>query len=319
MITEDNKISRYSYSALSQFENCPYAYYQKYIQKQRPEENTIALSIGTILHKARELCSLALMEGQTPDYTMIRDITMNGWAGVDKANSKKEEVIPGMEEIKALYWEDWMKEEPDIPSYQRRLETFFEHLEDDEKDILKWRPIAAEKPFTVAYQGAELFGVIDKIEENKEGQIRIVDLKSSKKPYDESKLKSPLQLYIYHLAVQDMFPDREIISHRYDFIMLGEQREAGTRGWLKRCDAKLTKLLESIRQANATNLWEPKPSPLCYWCPYCRGNPTSKPDSNSLCRYYSLWTPQKKTFETNEPWIKGTKADEEKIEIPFSF
>ena len=45
----------YSHSKISSFENCPYQYKLKYIDKEKPEiENTIEAFMGDIVHKTLE-------------------------------------------------------------------------------------------------------------------------------------------------------------------------------------------------------------------------------------------------------------------------
>lgn len=296
---------RFSYTALSTFENCPRSFMYKYILHERPEESTIATEIGSILHKGRELVSTALMQGQKPDYEGIKRIVYEGWTGHDKANGDRIEQLMGINDIKVNYWEDWMAEEEGIPSYNQRMQTYLDHLRDEEQNT-EWHPIAAEKQFSYLYGGVELFGVIDKIEENDKGQLRIIDYKSSKKVYDEKKLKSPLQLYVYTLAVQQMYPDKEIEGCYYDFIMLGEIVQGGTKGWENRCQKKLQKLVDGVKLGKINKSWKPKPSPLCYWCSYSYNNPKSQDPYRYMCPYYSLWTPQVKTFEVAQKWDEET-------------
>lgn len=315
----DNTAGRFSYTALDTFNNCPLCYYYKYEEHKRTVDSGIATSIGSILHKGRELVSDALIKGETPDLDAIKNSVMDGWKGADKMSGKPEEIM-GIKEIQSLFWEDWMFPEEGIPSYDERLQIYFDHLGDDIERMDEWHPVAAEVPFNYLYGGSELFGVIDKIEENSEGQLRIVDYKSSKKVYNEKKLTSPLQLYVYLLAVQKMYPGKEIEGCWYDFIMLGEQRRGGTKGWEKRCEKKLSNLIGTIADNQVTGIWKPKPSPLCYWCSYCANNPLASEETNNLCSYYSLWTPNTKTFEVANEWKEGTVAREEaKKKVAFVF
>lgn len=308
---------RYSFTALDTYKNCPYNYFLRYMSGNRANESTIALGIGSILHKGRELVSQALMRGEKPDYEAIKQVVMEGWNGTDKSGSGAE-IILGINMLKSMFWEDWIRPEEGIPSYDERLKTYFEHLNDDEKDE-EWRVIGTEQSFEVPFEDATLFGFIDKIEENKEGQLRITDYKSSKKVYDSKKLVTPLQGYIYWLAVQDMYPDREIESFWYDFIMLGVKRQGGTKGWLDRSRKQLTKLLSDIRDDRESGIWKPKPTPLCYWCSYCVNNPTADKKTRDLCPYYSLWMPERKSFEVAMKWQEGMKADAQKKESVFIF
>jgi len=271
------------------------------------------LSMGNLLHKVKELCSQALINGQKPDYKALEDITLHtGWEGTDKASAgaenAKNEVILSVDKLKIKFFDDWIA--PDVKSgltYDQKLKIFFEHLSDEEQDQ-EWTTIGVEVPFEFEVRpGILIRGLIDKVQKNREGQLRIVDYKSSKAVYDSKKLTTPLQLYIYHLACQKLYPDTEIIEYMYDFILLGEQRLGGTKGWLSRAEKKLNKLLDSIEECASSDTWKPSPTPLCYWCPYCAQNPNAKLEFRHHCPYYSLWTPTNKTFSTNKEWDPDTK------------
>ena len=63
--------------------------------------------------------------------------------------------------------------------------------------------------------------------------------------------------------------------------------------------------------------YEPSPTPLCYWCAYPDKTHTPNADSKyaGSCPYYSLWKPEKKSFQVNEEFIPGKKV-ENKTEKP---
>lgn len=301
---------RFSYTALDTDINCPFAFYLKYIAKKRPKEQTLALEFGTLLHKVREECSLGIMHGNL-DYERLKDILYTGWRGKNKSNPDEDEDILGVNALQVKYKHEWNRLEESIPSYNKRVENFLSHLSDEEHD-LEWDTIGAEMPFEINHNGVTLFGVIDKVRGKKRNldSLGIVDYKSSKKPYGDDKLKSPLQMYIYYLALKNRFPEKEISSFVYDFIALGEQRSVESPGWISRAENKLSKILFKIKQSNEEGVWAPKPSPLCYWCPYCKNNPNSSSEFNFYCDYYSLWRPNSKVWYTNRQWPMGEKAED---------
>lgn len=308
----------YSYTALDTYANCPYNFYLKYIAKKRVEEKTLALDFGNLLHKVRELCSQSLMAGEPVDYELLKRVLTEGWRGANKSFPDREEVIPGLDKIEADYFEDWYGREDGIPSYKQRVDNFLAHLKDEENNP-DWKPIGAEITFEVPYEDVVLFGTIDKVEQSTHDptQIRIIDYKSSKKVYDEDKLKTPLQMFTYYLAAKKLFPDKEVVEFTYDFIALGEQRTVTSLLWLQRAKRKLDKILASIAESRETGVWPPKPTPLCYWCNYCRNTPNAKTDYRNLCNYFSLWTPQGKSWKNYRPWEPGTKAEAEEKKVFF--
>lgn len=265
------------------------------------------------MHKAKEICSLELMNGNVPDYDAIEHtVRYAGWVGIDKASAHKgtpeSESIPSLDELKHQFFEDWIAEDPKSGlTYDDKVKIFFDHLGDEEHDP-EWTTIGAEVPFEFEVRpGTSIRGFIDKVQENREGKLRIVDYKTSKAVYDSKKLATPLQLYIYHLACAQLYPDREIAEYMYDFVLLGETRLGGSKGWLPRASAKLVKLLDGIEECERTGIWKPSSSPLCYWCPYCANNPSAPAAMKALCPYFSLWTPtDRKNFSVNMRWYPDT-------------
>lgn len=293
---------RYSYSALSTFTTCPMQFWWKYIQRKRADEQTLPLGLGSLLHKGKELVSKALINGESPDYETIEAAMWDGYSGPDKATGEIETLM-GLHDLKSEFFSDWVA--PDDKSglsYEQKLDIYFSHIRAEEQNT-EWRTIAAEINFEVPFEDVVLFGVIDNISENSRGDLMVKDYKSSKKVYSDADIKTPLQMVIYNLAVQSLYPERTIVANLYDFILLGKTQLAGTPGWMDRGIKKLSKILSEIRAYEESGAWKPKPTPLCHWCSYCRTNPNADLSTKGLCEFYSLWMPQNKTFSTNKPWF----------------
>ncbi len=54
--TEANDKTLLTYSALNTFRNCPRKYKNRYLDNLRPRERPDALSFGSVIHTAIELC-----------------------------------------------------------------------------------------------------------------------------------------------------------------------------------------------------------------------------------------------------------------------
>ena len=143
-------------------------------------------------------------------------------------------------------------------------------------------------------------GYIDRVLRNKEtGEYIIEDLKTSKKPYDSSKTATPLQHFCYSKALQSCYNLKEPPDEcYYNFPLIDVRQQAGTKGWLKRAETKLTKLFEGIETQN----WTPHPSPLCHWCNFCGTNPNQPDGAKHLCPYQSMWTRDNRTFDKLNEW-----------------
>ena len=331
---------RISYSKLSTFEQCPRQFFIKYEQKKRPDDITsLPLEIGTISHYGKELIGKALMAGETPDYEHIKSIIIAGFdefkirSYIDENGNKVGALdnwcdmegemvhVPGLEELKKKYFFEWV--EPDNKSgmnYDKKLEIYFNNFEQLENDMKEtgWRPIACEPEFEFSYKGLfKLYGFIDRIDINEDGDYRVVDYKSSKKVFDDKDIKTPMQMFIYTLAIENMY-GKTPIAHHYDFIFIDKIQEACSKGYYKRGEKKLIKLWEDLCTCRETGVFKPKPTPLCHWCEYCATNPNALHEFKHECQYYSKWTPTNKTFEKNKEFDE-TVVDTEKKAKEFWF
>lgn len=301
MKTSNNEPEKFSYSKLDTFEQCPYRFKKKYEEKKRSFKGSIATDIGSILHKGKELVGMALIEDKVPNYEDIANIVLNGYDEeyTTKNGEQKTKHIKGINEIEEEYFEDWS--EPDNKSgmdYNQKIEIYFSHLKDLAKEN-NWKPIATEEEFNFPFRDYILNGFIDRIDQNEDGNYRVVDYKSSKATYDDKKIKTPLQMFIYALAVENKF-DELPIEFVYDFILLDKQQKACSQGYYKRGLRKLNRLFDDIEECRATGIYTPKPSPLCHWCEYCNTNSQADNKYKDECPYYSLWTPTNKTYEVNK-------------------
>ena len=68
--------------------------------------------------------------------------------------------------------------------------------------------------------------------------------------------------------------------------------------------ADFNKLIDEREAYYTIKDFPPKPTPLCYWCPFVEKE----------CEYYSLWKPDNKTFEVNKEYIPFSEQNSKKIE-----
>lgn len=266
----------------------------KYEDKKYPSANSLALEIGSIAHKGKELVAEALVRGEQPDYYYIKNIVENGYE--DKEN-KRNPHITGVKELKEKYFSDWQTaDEKSGLSYEEKLEIYFNGLFDTEQDK-EWKPILVEAKFNFMFRDKYNFsGFIDKVDQNSLGDLRIVDYKSSKQLFEDKDIKTPMQMVIYDFGVE-VNMGKLPIKHLYDFIFLGKTQPACSKGYLKRGETKLNKLFDRLENCRSTGLYEPKPTPLCHWCDFCKTNSNAVEQYKYECPYHSLWVPNNKTFE----------------------
>lgn len=294
-VTEEDreKLPVFSYSKMEVYKNCPYQYDLKYNQGKYSCDTSIALEIGSLLHYVLEQKGKSLVLGQFIDYDKLNQIICNGTQETDE---KTKEQLLGISDLKKKYWEIWSVPDTEGHTYDQKLELFdkvlYSEMEDDD-----WTPYLFEHPFEFVWHDRVIVkGFIDRID-HRGGEFRTVDYKTSKKVYDSSKLATSLQFGIYALAILNEFGKLPIES-LYRFILLDESQKALTKGWEKRLIKALDGIFDKIDADNTSGVWTPKPSPLCHWCFACEHNPDATQYKHD-CEYYSLWTPDNKTFSVN--------------------
>lgn len=306
-----------SYSRIDLFKQCPLRYKLKYIDKNYTETTSLALELGTLSHYIFEL-------KHDPHQTMTLDEIWQGFLdGFEITKQVKNEDgdivdeverIPGWNELVDEYGFDiYEVDEKTGTSVEDRVEVmkdkfFNEKIEDE------WEVIGLEQDFLITFNDkVKIKGFIDRVDRNKiTGDIRVIDYKTNKKPYDKKDLATSLQFYIYALACKELYGQHpaECI---YDMLFLNTKQYALTKGWEQRGFRALNKILDGIiwYQEIGSEHMPPKPSVLCHWCDFCKTNPNSDPFYNTLCDYHSLWTRDKKTFAVNKEWVQPPLKTEE--------
>ena len=297
-VTYEDKLSlpKFSYSKIEQFLNCPMAYNFKYNQGFTTFDTSLALELGSLLHKVLEVKGHMIRDGGGIDQTILDKLIQDGIIDTDE---KTREQLLGVNDLKKKYWEAWDEPDSEGATYRDKLNTFNHVLEIEMTDS-DWIPIAFEQPFEFVWDNKYIIhGFIDRVDQ-KDGHYRVIDYKTSKKVFDEKKLPTSLQFGIYAIACLMMYGEIPV-EYQYRFILLDKSQKALTIGWEKRLIKKLNDVFAKIEERGENKLWEPKPSPLCHFCNYCNTNPNAK-DFKHKCEYYSLWTPSNKTFEKNKEW-----------------
>jgi len=303
-----NNLSKFSYSKLDTFVQCPMKYKYKYVDGNYVQSDAVHLDLGNLLHKVLEIKHRNIIDGIPNDYTYLKEVYLKGIA--EDTDKDKGNFIIGVNDIKEKFGEDTFIEvnTKSNLSYEDKLETFLHYLENDLIGE-EWKPLAVEINFNFDYEGKVILnGFIDRIDINKEGALRVVDYKSSNKLYEDKDLTTPLQMFIYALACENIY-GKTPVEFMYDMILLGEKQLACTKGYYKRGLKKLNKILDSIFEAEKTGVYAPKATPLCHWCDYSITNPNAPFYSQDLCNYYSLWTPDNKTFKVNRKFEESDELE----------
>lgn len=263
---------------------------KKYSFKQ-----TIATEVGSILHKGLEIKANYIIKGEEVDYESIISTVELGCLDDSPTGIT---LLNGTNNIRDIYLNDWYDcDNKSGMDYDEKLHIYLSKVLPTR--INGCNVIGAEVPFEFVYNDRVIIhGFIDRVDKLPNG-YKVIDYKSSKATFPDTKIKTPMQFVIYDLACEFLYEEHPV-AHEYDFIVLDKKQTEGTglctSGYFKRGIKKLDKILDQMEKAEE---YVPKPTPLCYWCDYCCNTPNSDERFNDLCKYYSLWTPEHKTFKTN--------------------
>lgn len=312
-VTEEDrkKLPVFSYSKMEVYKNCPYQYNLKYNQKKFTDDTSIALELGSLLHyileqKGKMLTrnTGSLFEQPFVNYEWLGELMFNG---VTETDEKTKEHLLGINALKKKYFETWYeKDNASGMTYEDKMQVFDKVLHNEMEWSYEnefWKPYLFEYEFEfVWHDRAIIKGFIDRIDK-KDEEYQTIDYKTSKKVYDSSKLATSLQFGIYALAILNDFGVLPSQS-KYRFILLDETQSALTKGWEKRLIKALDSIFDKIDADEKAGIYKPSPSPLCHWCNFCSHNPDAT-DYKFDCEYYSLWTPDNKTFSVNRQFEAG--------------
>lgn len=294
-------MEKFSYSKLEIFETCGWHYKLQYVDKHFVDTSSVATDFGTLVHFVEETMGKDIKNNNNDplflmDYQKYSNIFIDGY-------HTEEENIKGIKELQELYKDDWFKKDKAGFTYADKasnyLSTGIYRLRDYMTENPDLEIIGLEQEFNLEYGEFLFHGFIDRIFKNKDtGEILIEDIKTWDKPKDIKDLRTPLQFVFYSLAVQELYPNTSIVC-AYELPLIGMKQVAGTVGFIGRGTTKINKLLEEISKEQ----FEPNPTPLCHWCPFCKTFPNQPEEAKNLCPYFSHWTRENPTFEKEFEWM----------------
>lgn len=286
-----------SYSAIDVYKQCPRRYRLQYIDKKRDDVQTLALELGGLLHYCLEKKGIAVRDGKEVDYKYLFECLENG---VTELDEKTKQPLLGIKELKKKYFEEWYQVNAKSGlTYEDKINTYKTVLQNRMKPTDDFKPYLLEHEFKYVWDNRViLYGFIDKVCINDNGDFKVVDYKSSNAVYNPKDTATALQMCIYNSAILNEF-GKLPIANVYDFIVLNDFVAALTSGYEKRFDRALTKILDNMDADKENDIWKPGPTPLCFYCPY-RKDSSVQGKYNCECEYYLKWKPDDRNFEKNK-------------------
>jgi len=185
---------KYSFSRLESFHNCKRSYYNTYVLKNRGGDNIYSY-LGTVCHELTQ----GIIEGKETNM-----------GALEKFNDSIE-----LADILGFIWiSDKVKS-----NYTECITHFFENFTPTTGDNIK-----IEQYFEVDIKGVTVRGYID-LSYLLNGELHIIDLKTSSKYSAKDMLHKQRQLVLYAYALEKQYPD---IPIKIYFNMLKYAKRKGT-------------------------------------------------------------------------------------------
>jgi len=234
------EVKKLSYSQMNTYEFCPLKYKYQYVLKI-PTGAHAATSFGSSVHNTLHAFYKGFAKDRTWGLDHMLNILESSWIPV--GYSSRNEL-------------NKMKQEA-----RQMIENYFHTFHTPEIEILD-----LEKLFKIK-MGSDIFltGKIDRVDENGDGEIEIIDYKTGKMP-DEKKIKKDMQLAIYAMAANDYgLYNKPIEKINLSFYYL-QHREKIT---LKRTEEDIHNVKLKVREIAEKIRNQEFPANTGPWCKSC--------------------------------------------------
>lgn len=242
-----NEVTRLSPSRASDFKLCPQLFKFRAIDRL-PEPSTVYQARGTTAHLALQRLFDLPAPQRTPE--ALFDLFRKAWVEV------KDEEYPGLfesvEEERA-----WGLESLEL------LANYF--LVEDPRSF---DPLDRELDMTEDLDSVTMRGILDRMEENENGDLIIVDYKTGKAPPERYSLSAFFALKIYALLIRKR-TGRTPVELRLLYLNGPDlYRLEVNEGQLVAMEKQVKALWAAIQRAIAQDKFPPRVSRLCDWCSF---------------------------------------------------
>ncbi len=243
-------MARYSYSKINSFEQCPYQYKLKYIDKLPPDTpESIESFMGRMVHKALE----ELYKKKALDEEILIDDLIKVYGTMWDKEYRDD-----------LLLNNGFKSVGDYKSVGERFirDYFNEYYPFDQLEILG---LETDDMMTLP-DGSEWYVRIDRFARDNDGNYFVCDYKTSSRMKEQWEADIDQQLAMYSIWVKRNFDDVKSVKLVWNMLAFNSAVIS------ERSDDELNKLLEEmmIKIAKIENAREfpANVSKLCYYCGY---------------------------------------------------
>jgi DNA helicase-2/ATP-dependent DNA helicase PcrA len=246
--------SHFSYSQLAAFEKCPLQYKFNFILKV-PIKGKSVFSFGKTMH------------GTLHDFLKLYSEKSNQKDLFGK-NADNQMSFKTLSEFYEKNWiDEWYESKKQKEEYRKKgieiIKDLWDKFEKDPPNILKINDQPAlEMPFNLKIGGHTLYGVIDRIDDSKDG-ITIVDYKTGESK-DKLDADSKEQLLIYQIAAQEVLHLR---PQKLAYFYLNDGKMMSFLGTDNELETQKEKIIKEIEQIKNSE-FDPTPGWQCQYCDF---------------------------------------------------
>ncbi len=230
---------RLSFTKLSLFDFCPWAYHLRYVEKVRPPYHSRLLA-GAIVHNVISDFLVRVRNNLSTGLDDLNTIFENRWRSARVLD--RDETVDRRAEALALMHDFWKANQADFG-----------------------RPLKLEARFRLEIEGDHVEGIVDRVDDLGSGEVAVIDYKSGSAP-DGNPAEGSLQLSIYALACKEFWG---LIPTRVSLYYLNGNalRTAGVD--TPRLEATKHTIRTTADRINAAD-FPPNPDSRCGGCDYLR-------------------------------------------------
>jgi len=241
-------MTTYSHSRISTYENCPYQYKLKYIDKIKPEiQNTIEAFMGDIVHQT--------LEKLYKDKKFSKEISKDSLIKFYKELWDKEY----SSDIKIV------KEDLGPENYKKMGEKFISDYYDKYEPFEQLTILGLETQDRMTLPDGNQWHVrIDKFACDSEGNYYVCDYKTNSRMKDQEEADSDRQLAMYSFWVKDKFKDAKSVKLLWH--MLAFNKEVISERTPEQLEQLQNEVVSLIKKIENEKEFPTKITPLCDYC-----------------------------------------------------
>jgi len=243
----------YSHSRLGTYENCPFQYKLRYVDKVKPIlGNTIESFMGSMVHDALEWL-----------YKLARDSNI----------VSKEALVNKYDELWIEKWKDdirVVKKDLTADNFKETGKTCLEMYYDRYHPFDQALTIGLEERMIIELpEDKKMQGYIDRLDKIADGHVSVHDYKTSSRVPPQAKADQDRQLGLYALAVHQKYPEIKKIDLVWHYVRFDEEvRSSRTEKQLDIMVENTVNLIKDVETATELKKFPTKTSMLCNWCEF---------------------------------------------------